>query len=138
MKIVIQNHVFRIRIPRHKYFEDWAEQVLRHLPHKNLNAKTKVFIRFVSVSEITSLNTVFKGKETSTNILSFPSDLTGDIAICPSVINEEAINMSLVPLSYWSHIFIHGLLHLFGFNHEKEGDAEVMESLEKEIMFSLR
>ncbi|MCP4924123.1 MAG: rRNA maturation RNase YbeY [bacterium] len=96
---------------------------------------------------VQALNHQYRGKDKPTNVLSFPqtegvSDLEnhpkggllGDIVLCWGVIEEEALSQKKSPLHHISHLFVHGLLHLLGFNHEDTDDAEHMEALEVSIL----
>jgi len=96
---------------------------------------------FLTKAEIQDMNKRFAGKDKPTNVLSFPSseDLTeesflGDIAICSELIAEEAISQGKETQDHLIHIFVHGVLHLLGFDHEEHSSAEQMESLEIRIL----
>ena len=96
---------------------------------------------FLTKAEIQDMNKRFAGKDKPTNVLSFPSseDLTeesflGDIAICSELIAEEAISQGKETQDHLIHIFVHGVLHLLGFDHEEHTSAEQMESLEIRIL----
>lgn len=110
----------------------WAELALgEHEP-------CQLCIRTVGRPEIQSLNQQFRQKDKPTNVLSFPADpipgldtpYLGDIALCASVINQEALTQKKQSTAHWAHMVIHGTLHLLGFDHESEVDAEHMESQE--------
>ena len=96
---------------------------------------------FLTKAEIQDMNKRFTGKDKPTNVLSFPSseDLTearflGDIAICSELIVEEAMSQGKETQDHLIHIFVHGVLHLLGFDHEEHSSAEQMESLEIRIL----
>ena len=98
-------------------------------------------LAFLTKDEIQDMNKRFAGKNKPTNVLSFPSneDLTeewflGDIAICSELIIEEAISQGKETQDHLIHIFVHGVLHLLGFDHEEHSSAERMESLEIRIL----
>ena len=98
-------------------------------------------LAFLTKAEIQDMNKRFSGKNKPTNVLSFPSneDLTeerflGDIAICSELIVEEAISQGKETQDHLIHIFVHGVLHLLGFNHEELSSAQQMESLEIKIL----
>ena len=98
-------------------------------------------LAFLTKAEIQNMNKRFAGKDKPTNVLSFPSneDLTaerflGDIAICSELIVEEAISQGKETQDHLTHIFVHGVLHLLGFDHEEHSSAEKMESLEIRIL----
>ena len=98
-------------------------------------------LAFLTKAEIQDINKRFAGKNKPTNVLSFPSneDLTeerflGDIAICSELIVEEAISQGKETQDHLTHIFVHGVLHLLGFDHEENSSSEQMESLEIKIL----
>ena len=98
-------------------------------------------LAFLTKAEIQNMNKRFAGKDKPTNVLSFPSneDLTaerflGDIAICSELIVEEAVSQGKETQDHLIHIFVHGVLHLLGFDHEEQSSAEQMESLEIRIL----
>ena len=98
-------------------------------------------LAFLTKAEIQNMNKRFAGKDKPTNVLSFPSneDLTaerflGDIAICSELIVEEAVSQGKETQDHLIHIFVHGVLHLLGFDHDEHSSAEQMESLEIRIL----
>ena len=105
----------------------------------------EVTVRLVENSEMCELNREYRGKDSPTNVLSFPCDwdlpdeprLLGDIVIAVQVVNEEAKTQKKKMEAHWAHIVIHGLLHLLGYDHIDENDAEIMETLEKRILAEL-
>ena len=98
-------------------------------------------LAFLTKAEIQDMNKRFAGNNKPTNVLSFPSneDFTeerflGDIGICSELVVEEAISQGKETKDHLIHIFIHGVLHLLGFDHEEHSSAEQMESLEIRIL----
>ena len=98
-------------------------------------------LSFLTKAEIQDINKRFAGKNKPTNVLSFPSNeglteerFLGDIAICSELIVEEAISQGKETQDHLTHIFVHGVLHLLGFDHEEQSSAEQMESLEIRIL----
>lgn len=104
-----------------------------------------VDLKIVDADEIQYLNKTYRGKDSATNVLSFPSDLPpgipsdllGDLALCTPVIEREATEQNKVLMYHWAHLTIHGTLHLIGFDHIEDKDAEIMESLETAILAGL-
>lgn len=112
-----------------------------------------VVIRMVGEQEIREMNKRFRGKDSSTNVLSFhyenmpmyaedeyiESDLDylGDLIMCLPVIEREAAEQGKSPSQHWAHMVIHGMLHLQGFDHIKEIEADIMEAREIEILRQL-
>ena len=95
--------------------------------------------------EIQKLNKQYRDKDKATNVLSFPMQspevvdvfLLGDIVLCAVVINREAKQQSKAENAHWAHMVVHGMLHLQGFDHIKNEQAEEMEQLEIKILNQL-
>lgn len=80
---------------------------------------------FVSKEESERLNATYRNKERPTNILSFPySETSGEIVLCPDVIEQEALNYTLSYVDYLTYLFIHGLIHLKGYDHSDAMESE--------------
>lgn len=102
-------------------------------------------VRMMSVKEIATLNSQYRGKEGPTNVLSFPAGevedgerrILGDIAICMDVVEGEAHEQGKALTAHLAHMLIHGALHLCGHDHVAPDDAEEMEAIEVEIMADL-
>jgi probable rRNA maturation factor len=102
-------------------------------------------IRIVDEPESADFNLRYRGKSGATNVLSFPFDavtpeplpILGDLVICAPVVLREASEQQKTDSAHWAHIVIHGVLHLLGYDHIEDQDAELMESLETEIMLNL-
>lgn len=95
-------------------------------------------------AEIRRLNAQWRRKDSATNVLSFPSVAQhagerhlGDIAIAFETLNREAADEGKVFSHHLAHLTVHGYLHLLGFDHESDDDAEEMEGLEREILAGL-
>lgn len=103
-------------------------------------------IRLVDEAESAALNQQYRGKTGPTNVLSFPADLPealqlpllGDLVICRAVVEREAEEQDKVPQHHWAHMVIHGTLHLLGFDHINDEDAEQMETKEIELLSQLQ
>ena len=95
--------------------------------------------------EIQKLNKQYRDKDKATNVLSFPMQspeevdicLLGDIVLCASVIKQEAEQQSKTSLAHWAHMVVHGMLHLQGYDHIENDEAEAMERLEIKILKQL-
>ena len=109
---------------------------------------SSVGILIVDKEEIQNLNLNYRDKDKPTNVLSFPMDLDegffqeepyplGDIIICAEVVKEEAIRDDKDYISHFAHMVVHGMLHLQGYDHEKDEEAAIMEGRETEILASL-
>lgn len=95
---------------------------------------------------VRGLNRTYRGKDKPTNVLSFPfqlppgavpSGMLGDIVLAAETIAVEAAEREIPPLDHLRHLVIHGLLHLLGFDHETDAEAQDMERLETEILARL-
>jgi len=121
----------------------WAQSALQGLKD---NADLSVVI--VGPEESQSLNLEFRGKDKPTNVLSFPfempeeliglddnmANLLGDLIICAPVVETEAQEQNKPLKSHWAHMVVHGCLHLLGYDHIKDDEADIMENLERDIL----
>ena len=107
--------------------------------------ETEMTIRIVDEEESQTLNREYRGKDYPTNVLSFPFEvpegielpLLGDLVICRQVMEREAKEQQISLASHWAHLAVHGTLHLLGYDHIEEAEAEEMEGLETQIMQKL-
>ena len=99
-------------------------------------------------AEVAVLNTRFRGKAQATNVLSFPSGpvvgrqsrgrrALGDIIIARETVLREAQEREIAPAHHLQHLVVHGLLHLLGYDHLDDDEAEIMEGLETSILQTL-
>ena len=129
------------------YLKKVVETSLRHIATQS---NCEIGIACVDNAESQQLNLEYRGKDKPTNVLSFPSDLPdemaaildsfpiGDLVICIPVVLQEAIDQQKTPIEHFTHMLVHGTLHLMGYDHEtSETDAEEMEALEIEILKKL-
>lgn len=127
-------------LPTQADFERWCEQVLA----ERLD-EAELTIRLVEAEESQALNRDYRGKDKPTNVLSFPFEappgvelsLLGDLVICAEVVAAEAAEQGKPLAHHWAHMVIHGLLHLLGYDHIDEQEAEQMEGLERAILAQL-
>ena len=111
----------------------WLETAI--LPFQ---AEAEVTVRIVDNTESQQLNMQYRGKDKPTNVLSFPFQcppglelaLLGDLVISAPVVAAEAKQQGKSLTAHWAHMIIHGSLHLLGFDHINDADAEEMESEE--------
>lgn len=128
--------------PGEKRLQRWLDTALEVLEH---DEPLEVTVRLVDDEEITELNEEYRDKAKPTNVLAFPCDwdlpeeprLLGDVVIAVNVVNREAKEQKKTVEQHWAHITIHGFLHLMGFDHIDDDDAEVMESTERKILAKL-
>ncbi len=106
---------------------------------------SEMTIRIVDKEESRSLNHQYRGYDKATNVLSFPFEappgielnLLGDLVICAPIVETEAKEQGKAQIAHWAHLVIHGTLHLLGYDHIEDDEADMMESLEKSIMDTL-
>lgn len=127
-------------LPTEANFQTWLEAALN-----GFREQAEVTIRLVDSEESQSLNSDYRGKDKPTNVLSFPFeappgieiDLLGDLVICKSVVEAEASAQDKPLEAHWAHMVVHGCLHLLGFDHINDDEAEEMETLETQILLKL-
>ena len=126
--------------PSRDQFEQWVGAALNDYAHP-----AEVVIRIVDGDESRSLNQTYRNQNKPTNVLSFPfeapppveSDLLGDLVICEAIVFDEAAAQKKALSAHWAHMVIHGTLHLLGYDHQDEVQAEEMETLEIEVLAGL-
>ena len=127
-------------LPSEQQLHDWASAALT-----NRRDQAELTIRLVDEQESQALNRDYRGKDAPTNVLSFPADLPpelelpllGDLVICRQVVEREAYEQGKAASDHWAHMVIHGTLHLLGFDHIDDDEAEEMESLETALLKQL-
>ena len=115
-----------------KLFEKLASLIL-----KAEKRKGDISVAVVGVSKMKELNHTYRGKDYAANVLSFPSeDLgLGEIVLCPQVIMKEAGKYGIKREEALARMFVHGLMHLLGYDHEgKEIEAQEMENKEEKYL----
>ncbi|OBX03896.1 metal-binding heat shock protein [Gallibacterium genomosp. 3] len=127
-------------LPSLEKFIYWATQAVR--PEQE---NVELTIRIVDEAESHHLNFTYRGKDRPTNVLSFPFEvpegielpLLGDLVICRQVVEKEAAEQQISLEAHYAHLTVHGCLHLLGYDHIEDDEAEEMESLETEIMLGM-
>ncbi|HKJ95915.1 MAG TPA: rRNA maturation RNase YbeY [Gammaproteobacteria bacterium] len=107
--------------------------------------EAELAVRLVDEPEGRELNATYRGRDYATNVLSFPADLPagvdlpvlGDLVICAPVVEREAAEQGKALDAHWAHMIVHGVLHLLGYDHIEDDQAEVMETEEREILAGL-
>ena len=131
-------------IPSEKDIQDWVEFAAGQ-SGRAPDSPADIAVRIVDAAEIQTLNHVYREKDAPTNVLSFsagemdglPNDAVrqlGDIVVCAPVVSEEAARQGKLLSDHWAHMLVHGVLHLLGFDHENDADADEMERLEVAIL----
>lgn len=132
-------------LPTLEQFTHWVETTLAFEAQTEDFPETEMTIRIVDEEESQTLNREYRGKDYPTNVLSFPFEvpegielpLLGDLVICRQVMEREAKEQQISLASHWAHLAVHGTLHLLGYDHIEEAEAEEMEGLETQIMQKL-
>jgi probable rRNA maturation factor len=118
-----------------------GEAVLGELAPAN-GEEPEVAVLLTSDEAVAELNQRFRGKAGPTNVLSFPASANpenhlGDIALAHGVCAREAAEQGKSLEQHLAHLVVHGVLHLLGYDHETDHEAEAMEALERSILESL-
>lgn len=124
-------------LPTAEQIEQWATAAVQ--PQSD---EVEMTVRIVDEAESHALNLNYRGKDRPTNVLSFPFEcpdevelpLLGDLVICHQVVEREAQEQEKSVMAHWAHMVVHGSLHLLGYDHIEDDEAEEMESLETQIM----
>jgi probable rRNA maturation factor len=123
-------------LPTRQQFRKWVKAALER--------DADVTVRIVDAEEGQHLNRQYRGKNYPTNVLTFEygepvakMPLAGDIVLCAPVVASEAQEQGQDLLSHYAHLTVHGTLHMQGYRHETEPEAEAMESLEAKILATL-
>lgn len=126
--------------PDQQQIQFWVDAALA-----DYNQDTEIVVRIVDEQESAELNEQYRHKSGPTNILSFPVelpegielDLLGDLVICAPVLEKEALEQGKLLAHHWAHIIVHGVLHLLGYDHIDDAEAELMENKEIAILNKL-
>ena len=138
-------------IPKQEDIQLWLDTLLSH-QHM---AEKEMTVRIVDDAEIQQLNQQYRGKDQATNVLSFPFDMPelslpidvqideslsnflGDIVICAQVVKQESMQQNKLLGHHWAHMIIYGTLHLLGYDHIEDQEAQAMEDIEIAILQKL-
>jgi probable rRNA maturation factor len=137
----IQRVIDAENLPTDAQLQLWVDSVLT-----NADEDYEIVIRIVDEAESAILNETYRGKTGATNILSFPADLPdevdldllGDLVVCAPVLAQEALEQHKALDNHWAHIIIHGVLHLLGYDHIDDAQADEMENKEIAILQTLQ
>jgi probable rRNA maturation factor len=136
----------RAGLPSAVSFRKWIAAALA-----NRIREADLAVRIVGTREGRALNRHYRGKDHPTNVLSFPAELDetiklpkgvtmpllGDLVLCAPVVAREAREQKKPLAAHYAHLTVHGTLHLLGWDHDDDKDAECMEQLEREILAGL-
>ncbi|MBA8884975.1 rRNA maturation RNase YbeY [Dokdonella fugitiva] len=138
----LRNEAGRKGVPVLRTFERWVAAIPELQQRRGWS---ELNILIVGRAAGRRYNRQFRGRDYATNVLSFPyepapgehSGLLGDLVICAPVVAREAREQGKDARDHFAHMTIHGVLHLLGYDHEDERDADAMEALETCILASL-
>jgi probable rRNA maturation factor len=130
--------------PNQQQIQTWVDAAL-----EGLHQDSEIVVRIVNEQESASLNEQYRHKQGPTNILSFPFEtpeglpnmglrLLGDLVICAPQVEREALEQHKKLEYHWAHLIVHGVLHLLGYDHANDEEAELMESKEIAILKQLK
>jgi probable rRNA maturation factor len=143
-ELEVQRATTLASVPDDDQFQIWVDAALA-----GKSNQFSLSIRIVDEDEAQRFNRDYRNKDYATNVLSFPAELPeglpaeirqsqlGDLLICAPVVAREASEQHRSETDHWAHLTIHGVLHLLGYVHEQADEADVMESLETEILAKL-
>jgi probable rRNA maturation factor len=146
LEVAVSYALPRAGLPAAVSFRNWVAAAL-----KGRIREADLAIRLVDAKEGQALNRHYRGKDYATNVLSFPGELDediklpagvtmpllGDLVICAPVVAKEAEEQGKPLAAHYAHLTVHGTLHLLGWDHEDDKEAEAMEQLEREILADL-
>lgn len=144
LKLALQLATPATDAPGKAQIKTWAEAALRPSVKQ-----AEVTVRIVDAEEGQALNREYRGKDYATNVLTFTFDeddelpeiaglpLMGDLVLCAPVVAREAAEQGKPLLAHYCHLVVHGMLHLQGYDHLEDQEAEEMEALETQIVISL-
>jgi probable rRNA maturation factor len=135
----LQNESGAASVPAAEQVREWVEAALQD-SYPDLEQA----VRIVDEGESRALNSRFRGKDSATNVLAFPADsdlldyeCLGDLVICAPIVLAEAREQGKIEDAHWAHLVIHGMLHLQGYDHQTDAEAQTMEALEVAILDTL-
>jgi probable rRNA maturation factor len=162
LDVTVQFATRRAGVPHASSLAKWANLAFGAAQPRTRCASMPLTIRIVGAAESRVLNRTWRGKDKPTNVLSFPAEdlgsgargssknaralsslarapslepqFLGDLAICAPVVAREARDQGKDPRAHWAHMVVHGVLHLLGYDHENDRDADDMESREMKIL----
>jgi probable rRNA maturation factor len=133
LKLTVQWMVDAQALPRRPTLRRWALAAL--------DRDATITLRFVGGREGRALNRRYRGRDAATNVLTFVYDggasLFGDIVLCAPVVRKEARAQRKTLVAHYAHLVIHGMLHLQGYDHERDDDANRMQARETALLESL-
>lgn len=143
LDLAVQLNCQNIDTPDEAQLRNWVSAVLCN--HGDDDDEAEIAIRIVDEDESRMLNSRYRAKDKPTNVLSFQASmpdgvelpLLGDILICAPIVAREASEQGIDPEAHWAHMVVHGTLHLLGYDHQDDVQADAMECREVEILCEL-
>ena len=140
IELEVQYAIDDASLPSEQQLQLWVNTAVQ-----NLLDEGELCIRITDADESQSLNHQYRGKDKPTNVLSFPFEvpegvpvtILGDLVVCAEVVAREANEQNKDLHHHWAHMIVHGCLHLLGYDHINDEDAEIMEQLERDILARL-
>ncbi len=130
LNLTVQYAVAARHLPARAQLRSWARAALEH--------DARVTVRIVGQSEGRALNRHFRGKDYATNVLTFiyreAPPYEGDLTLCAPVVAREAREQGKSVAGHYAHLVVHGVLHLQGYDHERDAEARVMQSRESQVL----
>ena len=154
-KLVIQISVEEGDWPSEQELQSLAERVLgeaaaylkKHEKQPFRRTATELSLVFTDDASIREINAEWRSQDKATNVLSFPAfplepggkpgPMLGDIIIARETVEREAVELEKSFDDHLTHLMVHGFLHLFGYDHMNNSEAERMEGLETRILAGL-
>jgi len=156
LNVYVQNVMTESTVPEDAVLINWLKMNAKEMLSEQFDCDVKnvvknqlletveLSVRIVDETEMQEMNHQYRGKNKPTNVLSFPlSDdlcpirLLGDIVVCAKIVSVEARAAELELEAHWAHMMTHGFLHLLGYDHETDEQAEEMELLEIKLLAQL-
>lgn len=145
MSVDVQVATDAAGIPETGNIREWVEHTIRAA---GPGGDFDVSIRIVDAGEMQTLNRDYRDQDKPTNVLAFPAGdtgfappgerpLLGDIVVCAGIVADEAGEQGKALGDHWGHMLVHGTLHLLGYDHQTDHEAEAMEAIERDILESL-
>ncbi|TRW49423.1 rRNA maturation RNase YbeY [Aliidiomarina halalkaliphila] len=143
--IDIQREIDAADLPSDTQIESYVLAVFKHLAIEH----AELTIRITDAAEVQTLNREYRDKDKPTNVLSFPFEadlppgitldlpLLGDVILCEEVVRAEARAQNKALAHHFAHLVVHGTLHLLGYDHITDTEADAMEALERAILAAL-
>ena len=133
------------RVPDSSQIHRWVAAAVTAGGEHKIDARAELSVRIVDREESRRLNQRYRAQDKATNVLSFPADLPaqlqlpllGDLVVCAPVVICEAREQGKTAEAHWAHMLVHGTLHLLGYDHLEDAEAEVMENLETRILLAM-